>query len=836
MSGGSFYRDPDNPGAASAQANMLYQMAAQMRSAQRNAGSFSDALATTAGSTNQSLTQVMQPIGDSLSMTARQLERLTTMLQKSPLIAGTGFPGQFGGMQMIGAMLGANVALQGMSPQAAQILAPQIIRQNAEIAASQLARSTLTQTVPQLLAAATSFVPGVGLFAAPVVGAASQLAMPAVLRYTGLDAQLARPENAKMLQRLVGDQFGGSDVVGRYQARRRAGQVLSLYAEDMIREHQQMYGGGFFALNAEEYKPLLAAATQMQTTEELHRMARDGGKRLREQMSTLIAVSTDLDVVFDEIAQMGMQFGQGPDSVRQLRTMVDQVNRAAAEGGISSRVELLQFGVNLREQAFRAGQDGSLVAGSGISLVREIARGAVSGAFSYGQLEAFGGRTVQERAQNMVMAVQALNQQVADSGFGRMLRANILAGRRGGDLMDMMTTAGQQAISDPWGMVLSEADPRTNALVSQGSALQLIDQIQKQAERMFGDPRAGAAAALRRLQRMGMTGVQAGALLRFHQEGSADIERLAASAGVSASALRSALADYASNTGSNLFDVLADLREGRLSVSTVMRGRHTLGATGYTNMSLAVDEHQVKLAVKAAGSAKLLSIIEPQNAWDSYWSRFSYSFGYGEVSDQVKDAMLKAEAVERERQKRLAEAGWTTTDVQAFFNQRAGFIASAGVDTSTYDKLSSSLARLSAMGAMRLGISAPLAALLRDYNSSAALADIASLGEDSRDFSTVLESINATLAATGAGETLAQDARFAGILSDRRIDAAELKQQHGLVSELLRQGDLARRSGLATLFANAVTEKANLRNTIDTLVGVIQDGAMNVRNVDAQKK
>jgi len=834
MAGGSFYRDPDNPGGASAQANALFGLAAQMRSYQQRSSGFQDALATTASGAGNSLTQVMQPIGDSLNMTARQLERLTTMLQRSPLVAGTGAGGQFGGLQMMGAAAGFNVGMQGMSAQSAQVLAPLVMRQNAEIAAANLARSTLTQTLPQLMAAGAAVLPG-GFITAPLISVGGQIAMPGALRALGMDAALARPGQARMLQQMVGDQFGGTGTVGRYQASRRAGQVLSMYAQDFIEEEQKLYGGGFLAMNADEYRPLLAAAAQMQSPGELRRMASDGGKRLREQMATLVSVSADLNMTFEEVAQLGMQFGQGPDSIRQLRAMVDQVNRAAEGGGITSRAGLMQFGAALRERAFLTGQDGGVTAGGAISLVREIARGAVDNVYARGQLEAFGGATIQERAQNMSLAVQSLNQQVADSGFGRMLRANIVGGGTGmrGGLLTSLAAAGAQAVNDPWGLVLSETDPMTNARVTQGAAFRLIDTLSTQAAQMFGDPRAGAAAAVRRLQRMGMTGVQAGTLIRFHQENRREFAQLAGSRTGGGGALMEAAAAYAARTGSNVQDVLAAMREGRVSVDDVMSGQVTLGVGGFSDMSAAVDEAQIKRAGDAAAGRVY---AETQSEGSTVWGRLSSwvanAYGMGETGAAAAEARKKAIAEERARQQQLAQGGWATDDVSAYLSQNAGFLSAAGVDISSYAGLQASL---KGANAARLGLSANMAALLGDYGNAGALGAIVAGGTDSKDFSTVLRSINAALRASGLDKKLADDPAYAGILGDGTIDARELSGNTAQVAALMQR--LSKSSGLSTLFANAVTEKANMRNTLDTLVGVIKDGAMTVRNVnEGQKK
>lgn len=807
MAGGSFIRHPDY--SVSDQGRALFALGAEMRSIGQRSSGFQDALAGNMGMAGNSLQQVMQPIGNALSMTAQQIGQLTQMLSRSPVVTGQALMGGAGvsPLHMMASYAGANVGMQAMHPLAFSAIAPMVVGQNASIALAGGARNMLTQTLPLGVGAAASLLPG-GMFLGPAAALGAQIAMPGLLRMSGMDAALARPGMARMLQATAGDVFGGRGTVGRYMAGRHGGSVLADAASGFISEHQQgSTWGGFFGMDAAQYQPLVQAATVMSTPAELRNMVAEKGKQFKSQMQALVDISADLNMTFEQTAQLGMSMGAQTGGAARLRDIVRMANDVAEAGGITSRAGLVQFGVGVGQTAMAQGLDADTMLGSSMSLVREITRGAVGGQYARGQLESFGGATLQERAQNMALAMTAAGGNIAGTGFGRMLRANVLANGTTftGGLMSGLATAGAVAVADPFALALSEMDPRTNALVTAGAPFAMIESIQS----LYGG-KMGAAATMRALQRSGLSAVQSGAVMNFYNQNKREFDARGGPGG--GGRLMAAAAAYAAQTGSNIQDVLNGLRDdpdgtfkSQVLSGEVLLGRGKLGVDITAGLDIDAE----------ARSAGMLSAEQQRTAASGYDANAPWTWAGGvlhylptsraqvrQLSAAVGELFMspedfakrgdKAAAEERERLMGIRSGARLTSDIKSFYRTNKGRFESAGFDVG---KL------------LEGGIGEATEQQLRDLGISESMSKALSGGDIAAEDQNFLQSVLKQLAGSTRDQQLS--AEISRALSDSSITKEELSG--------IRASDSTKSSAFNFLLANAAQKPLNNVNVIDRI-------------------
>lgn len=836
---GSFFGDPNDPIGIGQQATNQYAMAAQMRSMMRPMYSgFQDALTSSAGSIPNAAMNVMQPVGDALNMTARQLDKLTQIMQRSPLLSGQSMAGgQMSGGQLFGAALGFPVQVQGLGAGQSGMLAGDLLRQNAAIASANLYRNLGTNVLPNMAGAALSFLPG-GLFLGPTAAAAGQAAMPMLMRMGGADVALSRPGMSRMLQMTVGEQLGGGNTVERFRRGAAAGETLGIAAAGFIYDEQRKYGGGAFALNAEEYQPIVQAVMSMQDPRELKRMTQDGGKRLRQQMRALVDISADLNLTFADTAKLGESLGAGAGGVTELQQLTDRANRAASGGGISSRAGLVQFGVAMRDQARLAGLASGPTMGNVMSMVEGVTSTFMEGRFRPGQLESFGGNTVQERAQNMVAVMQTMGQTLSNTGYGRMVRGSMLAGRgAGGNFMDMAMAAGSQYLKDPFGMVISETDPFMNAQVANAALPMRLEQLTSMSSNMFGDERAGQAFAIRDLQAQGLTGAQAGTLLQLQKQfRSQATDLLGGRKDRTPGELIGAAMSFGAATGRSIFDVFADLKDPKkLSIDEVFAGKATLGKGDFKRRGVLTDAAITEMTADfiererhASHDKALLAFSGDKSSTVTYFQQVAMGLrdavNPAASSEREKEVQARAAAFEsnlRNQQRSARFGNVASSDVSDFLLQNQDRLSALGVNVAQigeeggFERYAGELAKVDWSG--RFGMSNPMASLMTAYATGAPSGIEQALKgvQDKGDINEVIESLNAVVSQKDNLDRLKAMPEFRELLSDDKVDSAELKDKQSLIAKLMME--VRGTAGLTTLQARVMNTQLNFGRDIENL-------------------
>ena len=521
----------------------------------------------------------VQPMGDALAATSRHLERLNENLQRSPLLSGRPMAGGavMSGGQMYAASLGMSVQVPGLYGGAETMgVAREMMQQQASLATQRLARSALTQGVPAAIGLATAFMPG-GAIAAPLLAGAAQVMMPSVMRATGIDAILAREETTRDIQMTVGERMGhGLGVTERFRMGRQRAQQLSGHVTDYIRDTQGQYtqGGVFnFGLNAEDYKPLVGAAMNLSQTKDLKKLVADGGEGIKEHLTQLTQVAAALGSTFAEVGALAEQYGSTAGGVRGFTNFANMIEKqAGAAGGGFDRGRLFQFGVAVRDQARLAGMDGDTAAQNVVGTAASIQRMANESLLGFNQLASFGGRDEQERAQNMAASIFRMQTGLAQSGFGNLVRLNIMGGAAGGGIGDPFSQfagrAGAQFAQDPFAYLNSRADAGLNQQVAAAAPLAYIGQLER-IGKMFGDPTAGRGMFVGQAGQFGMTEVQAGGIYDFYRQNSDEAGEIGAGHGMSGDQLLGSAMGYAQRTGQSVFTVINDLKTKKLSVDQV---------------------------------------------------------------------------------------------------------------------------------------------------------------------------------------------------------------------------------------------------------------------------
>jgi len=574
--------------------------------------------------------QGMGRVGDTMARLSQNIEQMNQAMQRSPLVSGHPLfrgAGMSGG-QMVAGYFGAPIQVQGLPAGAAGSISQMMISDNLQLAMENLGRGTLTELLPGVIGAAASLMPG-GAVLGPMAGAAARFMAPGVLRATGLDASLAHGEFARNFRSAIGDRLAGGSVSGRFAESYGVSHDLARHMTGFVREQQEQFnihGVMNFGLGAEDYMPLQQGMLATMTQRDLNRLVSDGGNVIREQMTALMEVSSTLNMTFEETAQFAQQFGEvegGAASLAQYaRTIEDAAQRA---GGGIRRGLAAQFGLAVRAQARHLGLQGEVTRDMAVQDVG-VLQGLLNTEagqrlLTMDRMAAFGGDTEQERIQNMVASMFGAGAAAAQGPIGGMIRANLLAGRGlgqaafGGSLTDFMSGAGAQFANDPFGFVISGADPMVNQQVQQSALFGTIHRMQQ----AFGslDPRAAQAAFISQAERFGMSEVQAGAVWNFYSANLAAAEGLAGD-GRTASDIMGLATNLSSKLGITTAEAMARMSSGDLSVQQAeFLSQGIFGATAPDTgerMTQAEMERRARAAATRLSNERIVGAAADYNA------------------------------------------------------------------------------------------------------------------------------------------------------------------------------------------------------------------------------
>ena len=593
MAGGSFLPPNDRFSGAS---DALWRSADSLNRANQTLGN----LVMQGQMFAQGSRQTLQPVGDLMANMSRQLEALNKNISNSPLMSGRPLAGgaAMSGGQAWAASFGLPVQVPGLRAGEVGAVSRDARSQLAALATESAIRTGLTQGLPQLLGMGLAFTPG-GAFTAPLAAGAAHIAMPALMRGTGIDAMLARESMTREIQRSIGERLGVGGIGERFRVSRAQAQGLTGGVTDFIRENQERYNvGGVlnFGLSAADYQPLVGAAMNLNTASGLKDMIKKGGKGMKEQLNALVEASAALGSTFEEVAELANAYGQTEGGARGFANFANQIERyAGAAGGGLDRRQLMGYALSVRDQARGMGLSGEMAMQNVLGLTSTIQSAANQRLLNYSQMASFGGNTEQERAQNMASSIFNMQNVLGQGPIGNLIRANMLGGRGIGAGMGGFGAfaggAAQGFMGDPFGFINSQADPTVNQLVAEAAPFTYINQL-RNATKMFG-ARSGQAARAMFIQnagQFGMTAPQAGSVFDLYGQASDKLAGLAAKTGVSTAELTGKAMSYASRTGSTSFEVIEKLKTGEISLDQLNAGGNVFGDEGFAGSALSDAE------------------------------------------------------------------------------------------------------------------------------------------------------------------------------------------------------------------------------------------------------
>lgn len=838
MAGGSFFNNADITERTRAQEERLFAGMNQMR---QRINSGVDVLGASIGTVRSSadqFRQVIQPMGDALNLTARQLDRLNQRLASgmgaggAALMGGAGVPA--GGLTL--SAFGMPVGVQGLRPGELQAMAPALIQQQTNIALANMGRNLLTQTLPTAVALGASFAPG-GAVLGPLAGAATQFMAPQVLRRLGVDAALARFGMARDFQRGLAERMGGVNNVDRFGRAIAAGDRLAKETTDFIADEQRLYQSGIFnfGFDAAEYQQLATSAISTTGTRELKQILERGSGGLKTRLKSLIEVSATLNTTFDETAQLLEQFGQQDDGGQEFARMARDVNRLAGEAPGLNRQQLLQFQLAMRDRARLLGF-ADATAGHVTGMVADIQRAATADqpGISFERLATFGGNTEQERAQNMALAIQGMNEQLLGDSFGRTMRLG--GGGRGG-LLATLGRAGANMLNDPFALTFSEADPTANSQTAAGLLDQLIESTLEVSTPMLGR-RGARAAVIEQLRGRGLSAPQAGAMLERYDFQNSRFQRLQQNRGIRGGfgEFMGQIRQYAAAGGLSEEEVLQRVEAGALKQEDIQSGVPLVGVAEKTS-ALYRTQGEIDRVVAAD-----IQFMQAQNFErgmksmefeqdSSWWSRGKAILampimGYGAVYNYAMSGLTPEQRaqVDSRRAKLEADARATARDDDARADVRASVLRNAALYKAAgigFDE--EGVVDLASLGNMRgesVMLSEAMTDVLRGLSSKASIFDVAKADKLS---ATERKLIARSLSASS---TASEDLReFFGGLADDGIAENEVGQALNLLSK--RIGAPEQAAAVRAVVANVLNQKMGsnfLLQDISTKLG----GTLNV--------
>jgi len=813
MSGGSF----GNPQGAPLSA-MQQSLFAQMDSMRRTSVGVQDIFANRmmGASPYGGGGQMAGAAGDTMFRLNQSLEKLTQQFTKSPMMTGQSMYGGAGisAGQMLAASMGMSVQAQGMpGGQIGTQLGRRMFAENVELGLERFGRGMATQMLPGVIGAGASLLRGGALWG-PMAGAAAEAVAPMALRGLGLDADLQRGAIARQFRMDLGDRLGGTGA-GRIAQSFAMGNKLAGGMTDYIKNQQQQYQAGAlnFGLNAEEYAPLQQAMTGMMGGRDLKRLTEGGAKVIKEQMDALVGVSATLNMTFKETAELAQQFGQAEGGAGALSRYVNTIEAAAARGGVGmSRGLAIQFGLGMRTQARQLGLQGETVAGQVVQdvgvLQSMINQTAGQRMLSHDQMAAFGGNSEQERIQNMVQSMFQAGATIAQGPVGAMIRGNLLAGNPGmqGGMLGMMGTAGGQFARDPFGFVVSQADPTINQQVQTRSLFTYMGMLEESFVNL--DPNAAAAAFISKAGSLGMSKTQAGAVQQFYQKNRKTALQIAQQAGGGANVGRvmSAAFGMADSMGMSQSWALDQMSSKGVTLAEAEgRAAGIFGFSGTSSMVFA--EADIEASVKEAGDLaarvaedgldqatldKMLAtrggpVIKGLGTLASgtydLWTRELFG------SSDTEDARTKAMAATRQMMEHANQMAYSSEAGLAFVNQNREIMRQAGVTFNSKGDLTG--ASFSGFDISGMGGSKEYSAVVRSLSKGGnftAAAQALRESDDETGFQTLLTTIGA-LSASERGKKAVQDLGLSGVLADRILTEEEFGQKDvaGKLSKFMAQ-------------------------------------------------